>query len=89
MGMFDYVNMPEPVLCKKCGKPVGNFQTKDGKAADAEGVNGFCNWIDISEILDGGTVYTFCSNCGIDAWVEFTIQDGKLRPTPPPEAQDA
>lgn len=85
MGMFDYVKMPEPVTCPKCGSPVDEFQTKDGKLADAEGVEGFGITLDVSEICDGGCIYGFCPGCGTEnGWVEFTVESEKLVPVPSP-----
>lgn len=74
--MFDYVRMPQTMNCIQCGAAVSEFQTKDGKEADAEMVDGFCKTITPDEIMDGGAVYSNCKSC--DKWNEYTVQGGKL-----------
>jgi len=57
MGMFDYVVPPEPVLCPKCGNPLGDFQSKDGPCTMAT--------------LTIGDVDNFYTSCSCGRWVAF------------------
>jgi len=63
MGMFDYVNFE--MDCPKCGKKVGNFQSKDS----------LCQL----NKLDPTEVDTFYSNCKCGNWIELAREPQKVR----------
>lgn len=59
MGMFDYVKYE--ANCKSCGKPLSNFQSKDGECM-----------LSTLEPKDVKRFYTSCYNC--KTWNEFEVQ---------------
>ncbi len=59
MGIFDYVNYK--MDCPKCGKDVGDFQTKD------------CGgWFEKVEYWQCDNFYASCDYC--NTWIEFTLK---------------
>lgn len=60
MGMFDYVVLPEPIPCPKCGAPIKVFQSKDRECL-----------MDNLTPHDVHRFYTSCDNDECNTWVEF------------------
>lgn len=70
MGMFDYVNHPLE-SCPKCGKPLGQWQTKD--TADDEL---YLRTVDVADLAIGGTFYAHCfkQEGGCDTSVTYHLK---------------
>jgi ribosomal protein S27AE len=67
MGLFNYVKIL--IKCPKCGKEIGEFQTKDD----------YCNSL-YMETVELGSVrecHTVCDNCG--AWVQLKLKKERIK----------
>lgn len=69
MGMFDYVNFRMP--CPKCGKEVGDFQTKSTE----------CTMRTVDPTICG-CFYSRCDAC--KTWIEFDREVAVTPPRPEP-----
>ena len=58
MGMFDFVNVPEPIQCPQCGAPLSGWQSKD---ADC-----LMEMVELSTVLH---FYTACRKC--NSFIEY------------------
>lgn len=68
MGMFDYVHFE--MACPNCGKPLGDFQSKDD----------YCT-MDKIEPDNLSEFYSSCHTCKL--WIEFKRPEPETRPLRP------
>lgn len=61
MGLFDWVEIPEVILCSECDKPLSGFQTKDGDP--------YCAHVDFCSV---DRFYVPCKWCG--TWHEWNLK---------------
>jgi hypothetical protein len=67
MGLFNYVKILIP--CPKCGREVGEFQTKDDSCDSL--------YMELVEFYTVREFHTSCPNC--DTWISVKLKKDKLK----------